>query len=87
MACSDAWIRGLFRFADVPAGPLDQYAEATLWPLEIQGVLSHATALDLHALCDVNPSRIDITVPRDFRTTRARRRRCCGCIVRTCPRT
>lgn len=62
--------RGLFRFPDVPAGALDQYAEATLWPLESRGVLSHATALDLHALCDVNPSRIDITVRRGFRTTR-----------------
>jgi predicted transcriptional regulator of viral defense system len=62
--------RGIFRFDDVPAGPLDQYAEATLWPLEIQGVLSHATALDLHDLCDINPNHIDITVPRTFRTIR-----------------
>lgn len=62
--------RGVFRFPDVPAGPLDQYVEATLWPLEVRGVLSHATALDLHELCDVNPSRIDVTVPPGFRTTR-----------------
>jgi predicted transcriptional regulator of viral defense system len=62
--------RGVFRFPDVPAGALDQYVEATLWPLEVQGVLSHATALDLHELCDINPSRIDVTVPRHFRTTR-----------------
>jgi predicted transcriptional regulator of viral defense system len=62
--------RGVFRFPDVPASALDQYVEATLWPLEVQGVLSHATALDLHSLCDVNPNRIDITVPAGFRTTR-----------------
>jgi predicted transcriptional regulator of viral defense system len=31
--------------------------------LEVPGVLSHATALDLHELCDINPSRIDLTVP------------------------
>jgi predicted transcriptional regulator of viral defense system len=62
--------RGVFRFPDVPAGALDQYVEAALWPLEVQGVLSHATALDLHELCDINPSRIDVTVPRSFRTTR-----------------
>jgi predicted transcriptional regulator of viral defense system len=62
--------RGVFRFPDVPAGALDQYAEATLWPLEVQGVLSHATALDLHALCDINPIRIDISVPARFRTIR-----------------
>jgi predicted transcriptional regulator of viral defense system len=62
--------RGVFRFPDVPAGPLDQYVAATLWPLEARGVLSHATALDLHELCDVNPSRIDVTVPPGFRTIR-----------------
>jgi predicted transcriptional regulator of viral defense system len=62
--------RGVFRFPDVPAGALDQYAAATLWPLEVQGVLSHATALDLHDLCDINPSRIDVTVPRAYRTVR-----------------
>lgn len=62
--------RGVFRFRDVPAGALDQYIEATLWPLEVRGVLTHATALDLHDLCDINPSRIDVTVPRSFRTTR-----------------
>jgi predicted transcriptional regulator of viral defense system len=62
--------RGVFRFPDVPAGPLDQYVAAALWPLEVQGVLSHATALDLHDLCDINPSRIDVTVPPSFRTTR-----------------
>lgn len=62
--------RGVYRFSDVPAGPLDQYVEATLWPLETPGVLSHATALDLHGLCDINPSRIDVTVPQGFRTAR-----------------
>jgi predicted transcriptional regulator of viral defense system len=62
--------RGVFRFPDVPATALDQYAAATLWPLTVQGVLSHATALDLHDLCDINPSRIDVTLPRGFRTSR-----------------
>lgn len=62
--------RGVFRFADVPAGALDQYMEAVLWPFPAQGVLSHETALDLHDLCDVNPSRIHVTVPADYRTTR-----------------
>jgi predicted transcriptional regulator of viral defense system len=62
--------RGVFRFADVPAGALDQYMEAVLWPFPNQGVLSHETALDLHDLCDVNPSRIHVTVPASYRTTR-----------------
>lgn len=62
--------RGVFRFDDVPSSALDHYAEAVLWPLEARAVLSHATALDLHALCDINPTRIDVTVPAGFRTTR-----------------
>jgi predicted transcriptional regulator of viral defense system len=66
----EAVSRGVFRFKDVPTGPLDQYMAATLWPLTVRGTLSDATALDLHQLCDINPSRIDITVPRTFRTTR-----------------
>lgn len=62
--------RGVYRFPDIPAGALDQYVAATLWPLEEVGVLSHATALDLHELCDINPARIDLIVRRRFRTTR-----------------
>ena len=77
--------RGVFRFPDVPAGPLDQYAAATLWPLEVQGVLSHATALDLHELCDINPSRIDITVPPDSGPL-VTLPPSLHCIVRRCPR-
>lgn len=42
---------------------------ATLWP-HGRGVLSHATALDLHDLCDVNPARIHVTVRAAFRTNR-----------------
>lgn len=62
--------RGVFRFADVPVGALDQYMEAVLWPFPATGVLSHETALDLHDLCDVNPSRIHVIVPAGYRTTR-----------------
>lgn len=62
--------RGVFRFPDAPTTALDPYREAILWPLEARGVLSHETALDLHDLCDINPSHIHITVPRSFRTVR-----------------
>lgn len=62
--------RGVYRFADIPAGTLDQYMEAVLWPLPARGVLSHETALDLHDLCDINPSRVHVTVPAGYRTTR-----------------
>lgn len=58
--------RGVYRFPEMPAGPLDQYAAATFWPLGVRGVLSHITALERHELCDVNPSRIDLTLPRSY---------------------
>jgi predicted transcriptional regulator of viral defense system len=61
--------RGVYRFAVVPATPLDQYMEAVLWP-GTSAALSHETALDLHGLCDVNPARIHVTVPGEYRLRR-----------------
>jgi predicted transcriptional regulator of viral defense system len=61
---------GLYRMPAVAATDLDQYMEATLWPRG-GGVLSHDTALDLHALSDVNPARIHVTVREDLRIRRA----------------
>jgi predicted transcriptional regulator of viral defense system len=58
---------GLYRMTTVPPTELDAYMEATLWTGR-RGALSHETALDLYELCDVNPSGIHLTVPRDFRT-------------------
>lgn len=60
---------GLYRFPSVPTTPLDQYMEATLWP-RVPTVLSHETALDLHDVCDVNPARVHLTVPPDYRLRR-----------------
>jgi len=62
--------RGLYRFSAVPRTALDQYMEAVLWPHRAPGVISHASALDLHDLCDVNPAHIDITLPAAYRVTR-----------------
>ncbi len=61
---------GLYRMPMVPVTQLDAYMEAVLWTSRL-GVLSHETALDLHELCDVNPSAIHITVPSGFRTRKA----------------
>lgn len=58
--------RGVYRFPEMPAGPLDQYAAATFWPQGVRGVLSHLTALERHDLCDVNPAKIDLTLPRAY---------------------
>ena len=62
---------GVYRMRLTPASPLDAYMEAALWPGRgMRGVLSHETALDLYALSDVNPARIDITLPRAYRIRR-----------------
>jgi len=62
---------GVYRVPLIPAGPLDQYREATLWPRGVRGVLSNETALGLYELSDVNPAKIHITVPRAHRPQRA----------------
>ncbi len=61
---------GVYRVPLIPAGPLDQYMEATLWPRGVRAVLSGETALSLHELSDVNPTKIHITVPRAHRPQR-----------------
>ncbi len=53
---------GIYRFPRFPTSSLDVYMHATLWA-NGRGVLSHDTALELHDLCDINPTRIHITVP------------------------
>lgn len=61
---------GLYRDKRAPETKWTPYMRAVLWPYKRPGVLSHATALDLMELSDVNPPEIHITVPRHFRTKR-----------------
>lgn len=56
--------RGVYRVPVLPRTEHDELAEAVAWRLG-RGVVSHASALVLHGLSDVNPSRIHLTVPRD----------------------
>ena len=44
--------------------------QATLWPRRL-GVISHDSALDLWDLCDVNPAKIHVTVPKTARIRRS----------------
>ena len=60
---------GIYRFRQIPPTPLDSYMLATLWPAG-RGILSHETGLELHELCDINPSKIHITLPIDYRPRR-----------------
>jgi predicted transcriptional regulator of viral defense system len=57
---------GLYRFATFPAATHDDLMEAALWA-DGAGVVSHESALMLWNLCDANPRRIHVTVPRRIR--------------------
>ncbi len=61
--------RGLYRFKSFPPTDRDELMAATLWPDRL-GVISHDSALDLWDLCDVNPTKIHVTVPRTARVRR-----------------
>lgn len=58
--------RGLYRFADVPHGEHDQFAEAVLWGGP-GAVLGFDAVLFLHELADVNPTTIRVIVPHRVR--------------------
>lgn len=72
------WVRehrGIYRFAQFP--PSDR-PDLVLWSLwsrnrnqETEGVYSHQTALSLHGLSDLNPSKLHMTVPTRFRRNSA----------------
>jgi len=68
------WIReyrGIYRLALFPATDHPDLVKWTLWSRnrreESEGVYSHQTALSLWELSDVNPSRLQMTVPKHFR--------------------
>lgn len=63
------WIRvdrGIFRLPEWPVGRHEDLVRWTLWSRN-QAVASHATALAVHELGDVNPARVHLTVPAGFR--------------------
>src|ERR1039457_1144377 len=66
--------RGVYRIAHFPADRLGQYREAVMWAQASQGpervALSHETALLLYGISDVNPARINLTVPMSARLRR-----------------
>jgi predicted transcriptional regulator of viral defense system len=61
--------RGLYRFRSFPTSARDELMAATLWPNRL-GVVSHDSALDLWDMCDVNPAKIHVTVPKTARVRR-----------------
>lgn len=62
------WIRvdrALYRIPDWPAEAKDTYIRWALWS-DGRGVISHESALAVHGLSDVNPTRIHLTVDPAF---------------------
>lgn len=58
--------RGIYRYADYPAGERDDLVILWLWSEQL-GVFSHSTALSLHDLSDLMPERIHMTLPESQR--------------------
>ena len=65
--------RGIYRLALFPEPDRPDLMLWWLWSRDRSdqptGVYIHQTALSLHELTDVNPSRLDMTVPPSFRRT------------------
>ena len=68
------WIeidRGIFRLAQFPNSPDEDYVRWSLWSRnrndEPQAIISHESALSIHELSDVMPSKINFIVPPGFR--------------------
>lgn len=69
-----SWIRearGIYRLKHFPYHPDSELVLWMLWSRnrggEPQGVYSHQTALRLYDLSDLNPSKLHMTVPNEFR--------------------
>ena len=63
--------RGVFRLVRYPQSPEEDFVRVSLWSRDRadipQAVLSYETALSVHGMSDVMPSKIHITVPQKFR--------------------
>ena len=66
--------RGVYRFARFPVSRHGHFMDAVLWPQvrrpDVAGVVSHESALAIHGLSDVNPTRVHITLPAAVRIRR-----------------
>jgi hypothetical protein len=64
-------LRGIYRLSRYPEPDDSQYILWSLWSCDrngkIRGVYSHETALSMFELSDVNPDKLHMSVPTDFR--------------------
>ena len=63
--------RGIFRLAQFPHSPDEDYVRWSLWSRgrdgQPQAVISHDSALGIHELSDIMPAKIHLTVPSGLR--------------------
>jgi predicted transcriptional regulator of viral defense system len=62
--------RGVYRVPSLPHDPLDEFIVARLWAGG-RGVVSHDSALLVHQLCDINPTKVHLTISPTYRISRA----------------
>ena len=67
--------RGIYRLALFPAPDRPDLVLWSLWSRnrkeDVEGVYSHQTALSLYELSDLNPAKLHMTVPKNFRRNSA----------------
>jgi predicted transcriptional regulator of viral defense system len=61
---------GVYRVPSLPIENYDEFILARLWA-KGRGVVSHDSALLVHELCDINPTKVHITIPHDYRIGKA----------------
>ena len=58
--------RGIYRVPEWPVGSREDLVRWAMWS-RFRAVVSHETALSVHDLGDVDPARVHLTVPPNFR--------------------
>lgn len=61
---------GVYRVPSLPYDHFDEFILARLWAMG-RGVISFDSALVVHELCDINPTKVDLTIPTSYRINRA----------------
>jgi predicted transcriptional regulator of viral defense system len=61
---------GVYRVPSLSVDTYDEFILARLWA-KGRGVVSHDSALLVHELCDINPTKVHITIPHGYRIGKA----------------
>jgi predicted transcriptional regulator of viral defense system len=61
---------GVYRVPSLPIDTYDEFILARLWA-KGRGVVSHDSGLVVHELCEINPTKVHITIPHHYRISKA----------------